>query len=172
MSRYCRIHGEYSDWYHGCPDCREAEERAEKRAREAEEREEERAQEAEERAREAEYRYANPGDYKCPACKYITLKRGASACPKCRHIVAQRYWDDVAKAEAKAAEEWKRAEPQRRAAATSAAAVRRKDDLEGYWVGFWVLYALWFLPLVAISIYMARNRTPWRGVFFCFDSRC
>src|ERR1039458_7968163 len=98
MSRYCHTHGEYADWRDGCPDCQEAEKRAEERAREAEQKAEERAREAEER----EYRRANPGSYECPACKFITLKRDALRCRECTAVVEQvepGYWANVRAAE-------------------------------------------------------------------------
>jgi uncharacterized Zn finger protein (UPF0148 family) len=142
------IHGEYPDYELGCPKCRDAAERDEERARENAERDEERARESERRAderaeelarelaesaEEAAYKQANPGDYECPSCLYITLRKGAVACPKCQRDVPPQYWLDVrtkeeakareeARRQAAAAEEWKRTEPQRRAAASAAAA--------------------------------------------------
>ena len=158
---YCPIHGQYPQYKDGCPECQEAEERAEKRAREAEERAEERAREAEERAeeraRDVIYKRANPGDYECPACKYITLRRDASRCRECHASIEERYWVDVrsaeqraararAEAEATAAEEWKRAEPERIAkAARLAKAKTRAKFFDGFWLVYSVLSSPYYL---------------------------
>ena len=128
------IHGEYPDYELGCPKCRDAAERDEERARESEERARESERRADERAEElarelaesaeeAAYKQASPGDYECPSCLYITLRKGAVACPKCQRDVPPQYWLDVrtkeeakareeARRQAAAAEEWKRTEPQ------------------------------------------------------------
>ncbi|SDD09930.1 DUF4670 domain-containing protein [Niabella drilacis] len=73
--------------------------------------------------RQAEYESANPGEYECPNCLYITLKRNASRCPKCHGTVSSSYWYTINKREAEAqeqarleADEWERARPQREAA--------------------------------------------------------
>lgn len=87
--------------HEGCPECREVEERAEK------DRKERRA--AEERLEaaleEAEYDRANPGDYECPECLFITLRRGASRCPKCQANVPSGYWSPIFERERRDAEE-------------------------------------------------------------------
>ena len=107
MSHYCHIHGEYPQYKDGCPECQEAEERAEERARESEERAREAEERAEERASDIIYKRANPGDYECPACKYTTLRRDASRCPMCHATIEEQYWENVRSAEkaAKAAAE-------------------------------------------------------------------
>lgn len=61
--------------------------------------------------RNVAWKQANPGEYECPHCRYITLKRGATRCPTCRGEVALTYWENVtAKEKAAAARytEWKR----------------------------------------------------------------
>lgn len=62
---------------------------AERRHREAQDRDEDNQREAERRHQEIaeiqeqdRFERANPGDYKCEACLYITLKKGASRCPR------------------------------------------------------------------------------------------
>lgn len=76
--RYCRTHGKFWDPYgSGCPGCREAE------------------ASMLEAIREASYRRANPGEYECPECKYISLQRDAPRCPLCRGTVANVYWERV-----------------------------------------------------------------------------
>ncbi len=134
--RHCRIHGDYI--YDACPSCQDLAERAERerqerRGAEEEDREERRA--AEERAlesrQESDYKNANPGDYECPNCRYITLRREASRCPKCRGAVTPDYWKPILtrerrEAEAReqqrklVAEEWARGEPERRRKAEEA----------------------------------------------------
>jgi len=119
---HCSIHGTYRDRVlsDGCPDCQQAEERAENDRKEAAQAAEARAERAEEAAKElaeraeeaaderllaqAElqvaiardqaYRVNNPGDYECPACLYKTLKRGATRC-KCGAVVLAEYWESV-----------------------------------------------------------------------------
>ncbi|MBL0314106.1 MAG: hypothetical protein IPP78_15700 [Holophagaceae bacterium] len=122
---------------------------AEERAREAEERREELE---DERAEEAIYRHANPGDYICNSCKYITLLKGASRCPSCHGDVPHSYWRDVdikEEAERRAAqlrkelaareaelrrvqeaEEWERTKPEREAAAAAALAAEEAKERE------------------------------------------
>lgn len=60
-------------------------------------------------SRESHYRRANPGDYECPHCKYITLKQGASRCPTCQGEIGSVYWDAI-KAQKEAIAEKRRAE--------------------------------------------------------------
>jgi ribosomal protein L37AE/L43A len=70
------------------------------------------------------YKQGNPGEYKCPECLFITLKRGASRCPMCAAAVDNGYWLPIYEAERLAderreaemrrqAEEWERARPER-----------------------------------------------------------
>lgn len=88
---------------------------------------------------ESDYRRANPGDYKCPSCFYVTLKRGALRCPMCRGDVPGDHWAKVfaaeeAKAELKRAREaaeaaeWARNAPAREAAARAAAAAKEAKE--------------------------------------------
>jgi hypothetical protein len=82
--------------------------------------------------RESDYRRANPGNYECPLCLYVSLRRGASRCPTCQGDVPSDHWAGVFAAEKaradqkqarKAAEaaEWARNAPVRAAAAAAAA---------------------------------------------------
>lgn len=58
----------------------------------------------------------NPGDYTCPECLYITLKRGASRCPACQAAIGQDYWPPVYEREILQAEERAKAERAKAAA--------------------------------------------------------
>lgn len=88
---------------------------------------------------ESDYRRANPGDYECPSCFYVTLKRSAPRCPICRSDVPGDHWAKVfaaeeAKAELKRAREaaeaaeWARNAPAREAAARAAAAAKEAKE--------------------------------------------
>jgi len=129
---YCSTHGiEYSGY--NCPRC-EAQERhdeAQERQRELLDATEEGIKETVDALLDSEYRRANPGDYKCPHCKYISLKNNASRCPLCHGEIGSDYWNTVrawekaeaekelAKAAARAAAEaeYIRTAPEREAAA-------------------------------------------------------
>jgi rubrerythrin len=157
--KHCDVHGDYvvSDTFGimpGCPDClREAEdaqghrermlEEAERAREEAQLMREEAAERAEEDrkerrriAAEAEHKRANPGDYECPNCGYITLKRGRPRCPTCQGTVSPEFWPAIYDAERKIAErrkaeellkaeEWERTRPERE---RQAAEARRKAE--------------------------------------------
>jgi hypothetical protein len=82
--------------------------------------------------RDSDYRRANPGDYACPHCRYVSLKREASRCPLCRGEIGGDYWNAVRArekaeverkraVEAAAAAEWIRTAPEREAAGRAAA---------------------------------------------------
>jgi hypothetical protein len=90
---YC---GRHSIHYPGrsCPRC-DAEERHSELLNAAEE---SRA-ETVDAMRTSDYRRANPGDYKCPECHFVSLKKGASRCPLCRSRVGPDYWDGEARRE-------------------------------------------------------------------------
>jgi hypothetical protein len=91
---YCRVHGEYSDlWESGCPECQRAEQRTRDAEADAAEAARELAERVEELAAENTYRSNNPGDFECPYCLLISLKRGARRCPKCQHDIEGQYWD-------------------------------------------------------------------------------
>jgi hypothetical protein len=89
---YCRVHGSFSDSEDGCPACRAAEERAEA----------DRAATLEQIS-ELAWRTRNPGEFECPHCKYIALKRQASRCPLCHGTIDSHYWVLAAKRERAAA---------------------------------------------------------------------
>lgn len=123
---YCHIHGKYTVWLGsgGCPQCQAAELQVsrdlEQMARDAKEREEarqeaqrEHEERAEELVEEQVYRANNPGDYECPYCLLISLKRGARRCPKCQHDIEADHWRRVY---AREEEERRREEEERRRA--------------------------------------------------------
>lgn len=89
---YCRVHdGLYYKYEDGCPKCRDDAEQA------ASDRSEiigELARSREDIANAAFY-FANPGDYNCPSCKFLTLKKGASRCPRCQADPGLQYWAEV-----------------------------------------------------------------------------
>ena len=116
---YC---GRHSIHYPGrtCPRCD-----AEERHREILNATEESIAETAHAMRESDYRQANPGDYQCPHCMYLSLRRGASRCPLCHGDVGSEYWNSVRASEA-AAEERQRA----MAAATAAAATAAKAEYD------------------------------------------
>jgi hypothetical protein len=132
---YCSYHSIY---YSGdtCPRC-SAEERHEQIL--------EIARDTESAIREAAYERANPGEYECPHCKYLSLKRAASRCPLCQGQVERAYWDEVRAAEIaeadrrRAAAEARALEDARTAPARAAAALvaRKKQFVET-----WSRYAL------------------------------
>lgn len=105
---YC---GRHSIHYAGssCPRCD-----ADERHRELLNSTEASAAETLDAMRDSDYRRANPGDYACPHCKYVSLKREASRCPLCHGEVGSQYWSEVRAAE--------NAENERRRAIAEAAA--------------------------------------------------
>ncbi len=50
---------------------------------------------ADERARQIAYKNSNPGDFECPSCFYVTLRRKASRCPECHGEVHRSYWERI-----------------------------------------------------------------------------
>lgn len=96
---FCRIHGRYSNSGNGCPDCREVERESGDLNRSilgALERGIEDQAEAErslaDERRQSDYKRANPGDFKCPECKYVTLLIEASRCPMCHASIPAAFW--------------------------------------------------------------------------------
>jgi Zn finger protein HypA/HybF involved in hydrogenase expression len=82
---YCHIHGQYDNGNFGCPECREAQGRAEA----------DRAAtlfQLEQQAWEAK----NPGSHECPHCRYISLKKAATRCPLCHGVIDDKHWQEVA----------------------------------------------------------------------------
>jgi ssDNA-binding Zn-finger/Zn-ribbon topoisomerase 1 len=85
--------------------------------------------EAKRTARESDFNRANPGEYACPHCKYISLKFEASRCPLCHGVIKSEYWNPIRRAREEqwrakvaAEEEERRKEPARRAEAADRAA--------------------------------------------------
>lgn len=140
-SSYC---GRHSIHYPGrtCPRCD-----AEERHREHLDATERSAAETVEAMRDSDYRHANPGEYECPHCKYISLRSKASRCPLCHGEIGNQYWVDVrageeaerdrrrVMAEEAAAEEKRTAparaaqERKRKMAEEDRAAVKRRKDI-------------------------------------------
>src|SRR4051812_10162690 len=95
---YCHIHGEHDEDVYGCPDCQ----REERDQRDAREEQSERLREQSEHLEQiaeanayAAHRLQNPGDFQCPHCMMISLKRGASCCPLCRRDVSKSDWNEI-----------------------------------------------------------------------------
>ena len=103
----CHVHGWYSADDDGCWMCRDAEERAQ-------------ADRDEIIARLNDAR-RGPGDYECPHCRYISLRRGATRCPLCHGVIDQQLWQRIAAQEAVA-------EQERRAAAEAAEQETRRRE--------------------------------------------
>lgn len=74
---YCQVHGRYGDYNDGCPECRGAEADL---------------KHALEDVSRIAHRQANPGDFECPHCKFVSLKMDASRCPLCHGDVGKDYW--------------------------------------------------------------------------------
>lgn len=120
-------------------EAREWQEEAQRKSERQREREEERMADALAAVERAEHatrnmpdKRFNPGDYKCEACKFITLLFHASRCPVCHADVRQGYWSDVLSAEQKAREATVAAEKaatvaKERAARRAAAALRELE---------------------------------------------
>jgi hypothetical protein len=93
---YCQIHGGYDDY--GCPDCkREEQEQHDARAEQARmlEEQSESLRDIAISTEEAAFRAHNPGDFQCPSCMMISLKRGARRCPLCRSDITPSDWEDI-----------------------------------------------------------------------------
>ena len=88
----------------------EQEEREEERRREQEEREEERHEENIRLREQEDFKRKNPGDYECPECLFITLKKGATRCPVCHAAIARDHWPPIVERERLQAEETARRE--------------------------------------------------------------
>lgn len=121
------------------------------------------AQQAVHQAKHSEHKRANPGDYKCPECLYVTLKRGAMRCPICRARITQQYWAWVeaaetayvaeqAQAKIAAAEAWARAEPERDRFRVEARQRTRASR-------FAILYFAYLLPLLSSTVAMALSES-------------
>ena len=93
---------------------------------------------------ESDYRHANPGDYECPHCRYVSLRRAAARCPLCHGTVPTDYWSrifEAEKAEAvrrRASQEaaeaaWARAAPEREATALKSQIAELEEELSKRW---------------------------------------
>ncbi len=81
------------------------------------------------------HKQANPGDYTCPECKFVTLKYEATRCPKCHCAIPLENWSAIRaeiKAKAEAAEQRKReaAEKQARDRAYQEAVRKKEQEAE------------------------------------------
>ncbi len=154
--RYCRTHGKFWDPYEsGCPACRDLKESTL------------------EAIRASDYRRANPGEYECPHCRYISLRRMASRCPLCQGTVDDSYWKRVEARERTRDEEerarqlaWRRGEPSRRAVEKREARIRS-------WQIFYIWYFAYILPLLSIvtTIALQQETKPtwkpsWQDLMF------
>jgi hypothetical protein len=90
---YCKIHGQFEDDV--CPDCVEAEDRAETDRATMLEKLDNLRQSTEDAAGDLAYAVNNPGDHPCPHCKLRTLLLKASRCPKCRGVISAEYWSEA-----------------------------------------------------------------------------
>ena len=156
-----------------CPRC-EAERRHEELLEQARESHEEVLrlaseihEEATEAARESDYRRANPGDYKCPHCKYISLKRDASRCPICHGEPGPAYWSRVAAREeiAKAHEkEAKKGQARREKIAADKRALANEERRKWEAIEFHGHIFLVFLICVAIlTVILLLKLLRWWG---------
>ena len=78
---YCQVHGSYSDNYDGCLECRAAAER-----------EEADRDEIKKRLSQIARVSKDPGDFRCPHCKYKSLRWEATRCPLCHSEIESAYW--------------------------------------------------------------------------------
>lgn len=90
---YCNIHGRHDS--DGCPDCREAVERAEDNREKLVETFSDLIKLNREAESERNYKINNPGDYDCPYCRFRTLKKNASVCPKCQKDILPAEWKKI-----------------------------------------------------------------------------
>jgi hypothetical protein len=151
--KYCRTHGVYHDTFgDGCPRCRETEESTLRSLA------------------NTEYRATNPGEYECPHCRYVSLRREAPRCPLCHGSVHADYWSRVRAAEAAAQAEWDRGAPKREAAERDRAAKERKRrlrELNGQIFGhaFAVVYAILVVGgMLGLAVVLTGPANEGRGI--------
>ncbi len=111
----CAVHN--IDYKHSCPECRREDEERDRQA--IIDGLSDLAESREAQLEDLAYKQANPGDYTCPGCKFITLKHEAVRCPKCRWDIPPEYWSAIRAA--------KEAKIKAAAAAAAAAAALRKE---------------------------------------------
>lgn len=125
---YCAIHGNHK--WDECSICA-SRERQEENAHKIIEGIQESIQANQDALRDQVYQTNNPGDYTCPECGYITLRRNAKRCPKCQGTVSREHWVKLEAQEEnkrklteqkkladqlKAQQEWERTAPERKLA--------------------------------------------------------
>ena len=121
---------------------------------------------------ESDYRRANPGNYECPLCLYVSLRMGASRCPSCHGDVPSGHWAGVFAAEKAMAErkrareaaeaaEWARNAPVRAAAAKEAeersvrnAAIARRSPERNNELAevLFTLYFAYLFPVLVLGV--------------------
>lgn len=119
-------------------------------------------------ARESDHRRANPGDYDCPNCRYVTLLRNASRCPLCHGRVGPDYWTEVAareeierKARAKRAKETaKEAAKERARLAKIAARRREREEAEANRMRWVVALALLMAIAIVFQTFQQYDPSP------------
>lgn len=193
MTMRCPDHGSYEGW--SCPHCdvikkTEQQNKETRKSLEEHKRYLERSAHQQEEAldnerREAEYRHeqliksrereihlrSNPGDYKCEACLYITLRRGASRCPQCHADVNPDYWQRISESERIAeqerlrqsriaAEEWAKGEPER---LRQAAKQRKREQLRKTRRYLW--YGSLAVPAISTAL-LASGKEKFHAIVF------
>lgn len=125
------------------------------------------------------YNSQNPGEFECPNCLYITLKRNASRCPKCQGTVYQNYWEGIYQHEALEAEkrrladeERERTRPAREAAERAAISKRESNNILSVVLGIlsgliiWVLLIWLIIDVIEINNHIENVRRSVNKNFF------
>lgn len=168
MSHYCQIHNIHHSSYF-CPRCE-----AEKRHEELVELTELAISSQHVAAEEAIYKQANPGEYKCPSCLYITLKRGASRCPRCHATIGTEHWISIYEHENReqeerkrrneiAAEEWAKGEPERQRRARATKRANSLDSIVRMHFRYLPALTMWTVYITEFYTNVGSNWT-WQAV--------
>jgi len=115
------------------------------------------------------YKQANPGDYRCPECLFITLKRNSRRCPKCLSNISGEYWKETFEKERIKAEQ---EAIRQKAAAEEAARLRKiqtetsrlqkiKEKKEDGAVAYW----LYWFPSLSLFGYCLMLISRYNGYF-------
>jgi hypothetical protein len=156
---YCRIHGYYSDDIHGCPDCRSAQEHAEADR-----------EELLSRVSGMAEAIRAPGDYECPHCRYVALKKGASRCPLCHGQITPTFWPELEERLKREAFERKRelerllerTRPERERAARDAELARARSHRNQY-----IVKTVWMAPFGFLAgVYVASFLALFLAILF------
>jgi hypothetical protein len=114
------------------------------------------------RQEEAAYRAANPGEFECPECKYVSLRRDASRCPVCHATVGRDHWSLIyererfeaqerARREKLAAAEWAAGEPERQRQRVEAQRLAKAEATAAIWRIYLKFYFQYLLPVLCIG---------------------